>query len=688
MPQDSLGTRMFYESCLLAKDELQKHNISMDIEQFNESGAQSMTGIPELRFLPVDRWMDWTHFKADKADGIFELKYEKDSNAFTSMIRYETDGSGGKEKAYDMSKLVYKMQKGVDLNRCYTRNDRDATFSIRSNLTWCKKKYNSLQKNFVSFLFSIQKSHLFCIFKIISHKIKEVKDTSNMHTSQENDKTYDTHFFIGAFDLDIPHSQKITFKQGEPEFQPQESYDEFDDIKNEKFTHIQNQDFKDMKEFYDFWRWPLMTASHFDQYTEAGNQEDRLLILKKGWLKHWKWVGKPPTKKKKAWPGLDLPYCFVCDPTQPDQTLPGIFTKKYADEWKAHVINDFSTKYMVHSLQLQRVNLSEVKEGGFWYLSDLKRWQQKDFKSNKKRNSRLDSDEDDDEHVSQRVFIGSLVQFPSFYEKRKAKSDKDFWQKKTNLLMQNLNMTTQMDLALLRMLYQGSYASPLSWSIKSIINWNPGAIMNTEQIDWPMRKREIRDKKSQIYSLRSELKDPKEHRSSKSLRSCCEQSIKSSRNSLPDDVEKFLQTMKIPNAQLFLKLVHCPNLPALRELAKQVHDRESDVGQKYKSLIATMPLNTQSELRFMFNNLRSQPDTYIQNAPATWDQAEASRPKHSHPEFESVIDDSGFPSANLVWSQYYQILHSVTTDDSDDYSEENLSSWLHGLSLESDKSES
>ena len=89
---------------------------------------------------------------------------------------------------------------------------------------------------------------------------------------------------------------------------------------------------------------------------------------------------------------------------------------------------------------------------------------------------------------------------------------------------------------------------------------------------------------------------------SKSLTSFCQISLHSTLPNIDKDMEKYVQRMRTPNLKLFLRMIRCVNLFALKELALR-YETES-IGSEFQRVLHTLPLGTQSEILYLFDKIK------------------------------------------------------------------------------------
>lgn len=149
------------------------------------------------------------------------------------------------------------------------------------------------------------------------------------------------------------------------------------------------------------------------------------------------------------------------------------------------------------------------------------------------------------------------------------------------------------------------------------IKWKPdqtgqwGKTMNTggdrNAASFNRLKMHLRNR-GEKYRVRQSF-EPYVDASSKSLRARAMISLTSNLPQLQNDVERYLKQYNIPNAELFVRMLRVPNILALRELARQIP--EGTMMQKHEKYLDMMPLGTQTELMFLFRQLRNENDFYV-----------------------------------------------------------------------------
>lgn len=606
LPADELGCRVA-QSALRSVCEVFAARTGDDTTwmRVNISGSQSLSSNAEITQVTRPEFPKLFYFDKlsnQNPDGLFSIEIKRASGAPTlkTVISYEADGME-KSVPKEYRNLLRKMSQAVDLHRCWQSNSSSATstsaYTIRSNLKNGVGAYGNTDSkdhvNFLHWIYNFYRSHMSCILRILHHMTGR-----NGHEIiiDITDTIFDYHFFIGPFTL--INKGSIRMNGG----------DEFNWAKceNETFSKEMIQASQaDIKQYNN----GNGSKSHFKQ------TRNRLLTLH--------------NPEQKYYFNIDLPNAFLTFDESGSHYCPK-FDEEFAKNWRATTkVLTFPKEDFLQCLALQRCQfkIPEKKTQGrralgtahgFWTIMDCRQFIEMKLSRKRQIMKHCDAWKVDD------------IKLP-----RAIKSDpiRDFWDDAQNykyLVLVN-NFMLQMECAMWTIFggfefwpvnipenreqldNKNWYPFGLKWknkymcaaSSRNEITLSEGnAKLNTIKQSLRKHPEYFRNRSHMTFDTSQHFK-----RKSGSLRSCLYHSLHETLPSLEADVKAYINRFNIPYAALFLRMIRCHSIVALRELARQV--QTGKMNAHYTQMLETMPLCTQSELNYVFEQLRRDLDVLI-----------------------------------------------------------------------------
>lgn len=573
----------------------------------NISGSQSLSSNAEITQVTRPEFPRLFYFDKlsnQNPDGLFSIEIKRASGASTlkTVISYEADGMA-KSEPKEYRNLLRKMSQAVDLHRCWQSNSSSAVstsaYTIRSNLKNGVGAYSNTDLkdnvNFLHWIYNFYRSHMSCILRILHHMTgrnghEMVIDISDQKAEPT---TFDYHFFIGPFTL---INREIIKMKGEDDF-------DWPKCSDQEFSKQMIQDNQTTIKNYN-----------------SGNVTNAPKFVHRGHI---------VSNNQRYSFNIDLPNAFLTFQETQFQYCP-MFDKDFANQWEAKTkVLTFPREDFLQCLALQRCQFifphkkSHGKRAlgtahGFWTMMDCRKFVDLNLSRKKQIIKSCDA------------WHADIIQLP-----KAIKSDpiKDFWDDAQNykyLVLVN-NFMLQMECAM--------------WTIFGGFEFWPQSITDdTSQLDdkdlfpfglkWKNKymcaassRNEITlsDGSTRLNTIKQSLRkhpeyfrnrshmtfDSSQHFKKKngSLRSCLYHSLHETLPSLEGDVRAYINRFNIPYAALFLRMIRCHSIVALRELARQV--QTGKMNAHYTQMLETMPLCTQSELNYVFEQLRRDLDVLI-----------------------------------------------------------------------------
>jgi len=102
---------------------------------------------------------------------------------------------------------------------------------------------------------------------------------------------------------------------------------------------------------------------------------------------------------------------------------------------------------------------------------------------------------------------------------------------------------------------------------------------------------------------------------SKSLTSRCQVSLHSTLPLIDTQMQAYVKRLRTPNVELFLRMIRCVNLFALKELALR-YETES-IGSEFQRVLHTLPVGTQSEILYLFDTIKKDDSAFFSTVAPT-----------------------------------------------------------------------
>ena len=608
---DDLGPRVWERAVVIASPHLREmcdvrvsrglHSTdNSDPAAAGEAVRQNLSASHALHTQPwiqswALQWFRWTQHQQNP-DGLFTIRLaHRDEAADEIVLCYECDADSKGQQRKEMRKVAMKMWQAVDAARWTRGGARKrrslSAYTVRSNvMKTLQTDEESKVKRGLAWLYRFMCAHI-RTFLLLTDDWLATKQKHAVNPDapeclpREKDRVWDHHFFIGLFT--VPEISTLVL-------QPTYTWN----------TGAVNQSVHDKE---------ILTVDDYEGGDGAGYSNKDCFLSRAG------------KNKLQEVTFNDDPLPLVCKADNPVPDNVPTFCNDFKQRWRAPACLRAWENYDVRALSVQRVNVENAiawaelyprerrkhyeRINGAWYLTDVKQFLEHFSTQNSRAVENVFCNLTDDDDWTQSVRERQLG-VTRLEESPENKLDKNRAAQLTQ------NVMAELETALLSVFKtlggRGDYL--LSWdaapyaSVKSESLKGPGGILTSI-------KRAIRDQPGLLRERKGQ-KNVEQwedyNKKNQTLRSACYYKLEKSLPTLSDEVDRYLDAFKVPNAKLFFRLIRCNSILALRELARQVSSKRMD-GEVSKYL-KTLDVCVQSEVNFIFDRVRENLDVFIDNS--------------------------------------------------------------------------
>tara|TARA_B110001450_G_scaffold210496_1_gene201744 strand:- start:3841 stop:5985 length:2145 start_codon:yes stop_codon:yes gene_type:complete len=605
------------------------------------------------------QWFRWTQHQQNP-DGLFTIRLaHRDEAADEIVLCYECDADSKGQQRKEMRKVVMKMWQAVDAARWTRGGARKrrslSAYTVRSNvMKTLQTDEESKVKRGLAWLYRFMCAHI-RTFLLLTDDWLATKQKHAVNPDapeclpREKDRVWDHHFFIGLFT--VPDISTLVFRQT------------IDWNTGAVGGSVHDKE--------------ILTADDYEGVDGTGFR-NRDSFLHRG--------AKDKDQKIKF---DDYPLPLVCKADNPVWDKVPTFRERVKQRWRAPVCLRVWENYDVRALSVQRVNVENAiawaelrpreqmkhfeRLGGAWYLTDVKQFLEYFSTQNSDAAGQVFDNLIDDDEWTRSIRERQLGDKP---EKR-LRGDR--------VAQITQNVMTELETALLSVFktnggfgdYLLSWDAPPYASVQREFLKGPGGTLTAI-------KRAIRDQPG-LLRERQGQKNVEEwedyNKKNQTLRSACYCKLEESLPALSDEVDRYLDAFKVPNAKLFFRLIRCNSILALRELARQVSSKRMD-GEVSKYL-KTLDVCVQSEVNFIFDRVRENLDVFIDNSAVRAISTQVvERAAHSKDDLLlQAAQKLGFVNAHERFAVVSDAIQASAAADPGDYEEDfyEVYEMLYGL---------
>ena len=648
----------------------QMPEIDLTWSRINSGGTDVLKTNDRIDELTNGTWqklMPWKQINETlKPDGLFYIQFTK--TARPVILQYESDGTS-KETSEFLSVLTKFMQ-GVEVQReVDSVHERNPSYQVRSNLN--QVTVDSSRRDgmgLVAWMSKFVKSCIYCIVTIAWNEIwpKMGKLQLQEYGTRTKPTVYDHMFFIGAFDITTDRQQTLTLLNKDTEDKKtlpmgpryvERTGNQMFSSRPEPF-----EDYTAAKKQVQSMNFLFSTLDQREKYMFEISNLSTYAKKRRNFPNSDPRENNPGGAKQNLGDQFPFPLLYTgvnhenlnnshaLAPEIRDDWRPEISHTNNTSAWEAavNVMKNFmhkgvnqnqQTRLELQCVSIERFNEPEMKKSdtidktgtrialfvqkprGIMYTRDILKNLQ-DEASNHTYCKHTHH-----QNINYNTLKFNYTRSDIFDDKDNPKEWKseETW-KDANRVILCLNVRTEMlwllfayfkvEIADLKLDVARSFDENKKFK-QTGIKWKPdqpgqwGATLETgsnkNAASFNRLKMQLRNR-GEKYRVRQSF-EPYVDGSSKSLRARAMISLASTLPQLQNDVEKYLRQYNIPNAELFVRMLRVPNILALRELARQIP--EGTMMQKHEKYLDMMPLGTQTELMFLFRQLRNENDFYV-----------------------------------------------------------------------------
>jgi len=621
------------------------------------------------------QWFLWTQHQQNP-DGLFTIRLaHRDEAADEILLCYECDADSKGQQRKEMRKVAMKMWQAVDAARWTRGGARKrrslSAYTVRSNvMKTLQTDEESKVKRGLAWLYRFMCAHI-RTFLLLTDDWLATKQKHAVNPDapeclpREKDMVWDHHFFIGLFT--VPEISTLVL-------QPTDSWNTgaFGDSVHDK---------------------QILTVNEYEG-NRGGGSRDKDSFLHRG-------SGGASGKDRKQKIMFDdepLPLVCEADPATVDKVPTFCYMVK--QRWRAPVCLRVWENYDVRALSVQRVDVEKAiawaelmprerrkhfeRINGAWYLTDVKQFLEYFSTQNSGAAANVFCNLIDCD-----VWTQSVRERQLGVVKLDESPEKILQANRVAQLTQNV--MAELETALLSVFKTGggrgdyllSWDAPPYASVQREFLKGPGGTLTAI-------KRAIRDQPG-LLRERQGQKNVEEfenyNKKNQTLRSACYYKLDQSLPTLSDEVDRYLDAFKVPNAKLFFRLIRCNSILALRELARQVSSKRMD-GEVSKYL-KTLDVCVQSEVNFIFDRVRENLDVFIDNSAVRAISTQVvERAAHSKDDLLlQAAQKLGFVNAHERFAVVSDAIQASAAADPGDYEEDfyDVYEMLYGLARYEDE---